>query len=129
MDQALRNQLQHTTQAARMLLERECTAQLEGTYDILPDGIIAKKPGPHLDAGGRLVRQKLVEAVQHRIASGQKAADAVADYSREAAFTCLNRFVALKMLETRGLVQTCVSKGEQSSGFREFCGLAPGLSD
>ncbi len=129
MHQALRNQLQRTTQAARMLLERECAAQLEGTYDILPDGTIANKPGPHLDGGGRLVRQKLVEAVEHRIAGGQKAADAVADYSREAAFTCLNRFVALKMLEARELVQTCVSKGEQSGGFREFCGLAPGLSD
>ena len=129
MDQALRNQLQRTTQAARMLLEREFAAQLEGTYDILPDGTIAKQPGPHLDGGGRLVRQKLVEAVEHRIAGGQKAADAVADYSREAAFTCLNRFVALKMLEARELVQTCVSKGEQSGGFREFCGLAPGLSD
>ena len=26
------------------------------------------------------------------------------------------------------LVQECVSKGEQSSGFKEFCGLAPGLA-
>ena len=129
MDQALRNQLQRTTQAARTLLEREFAAQLEGTYDILPDGTIANKPGPHLDAAGRLVRQKLVEAVEHRIAGGQKAADAVADYNREAAFTCLNRFAALKMLEARELVQTCVSKGEQSGGFREFCGLAPGLSE
>ena len=49
------------------------------------------------------------------------------DYLREAAFTFLNRFVALKMLEARGLVQQCVSKGDQSSGFKEFTGLAPGL--
>ena len=54
--------------------------------------------------------------------------EAVADYLRDAAFTTLNRFVALKMLEARGLVQECVSKGEASSGFvNEFCGLAPGL--
>ena len=42
-------------------------------------------------------------------------------------FTALNRFVALKMLEARELVQECISKGGQSSGFREFSGLAPGL--
>ena len=54
-------------------------------------------------------------------------AEAVGDYLRESAFTTLNRFVALKMLEARELVQECVSRGDQSSGFREFCGLAPGL--
>ena len=37
--------------------------------------------------------------------------EAVADYLRDAAFTTLNRFVALKMLEARGLVQECVSRG------------------
>ncbi len=51
----------------------------------------------------------------------------MAAYRREAAFTTLNRFVALKMLEARGLVQECLSRGEQSSGFKEFTGLAPGL--
>ncbi len=68
MDQVIRNQLQRASQAARTLLEQEFAAQLEGTYDILPDGTIAKKPGAHLDAAGRLVRQKLVEAVQHHAA-------------------------------------------------------------
>jgi hypothetical protein len=43
---------------------------------------------------------------------------------RESAFTTLNRFVALKMLEARGIVLECVSRGELSSGFREFQGLA-----
>ena len=54
-------------------------------------------------------------------------ADAVLSYLREAAFTTLNRFVALKMLEARELVQQCVSKGDQSAGYKEFTGLAPGL--
>src|SRR5262249_12336499 len=34
----------------------------------------------------------------------------------------------LKMLEARELVQECVTKGEQSSGYRELCGMAPGLA-
>jgi hypothetical protein len=44
------------------------------------------------------------------------------------AFTTLNRFIALKMLEARELVQECITKGEQSAGYREFCGMAPGLA-
>lgn len=51
----------------------------------------------------------------------------MATYLREAAFTTLNRFVALKMLKARDLVQECISRSEQSAGFKEFCGLAPGL--
>ena len=35
--------------------------------------------------------------------------------------------MALKLLEARGLVQECVSSGDESSGFKEFGGLAPGL--
>jgi hypothetical protein len=75
----------------------------------------------------RIEREKIVAAIEHKRAAWMKPADAVADYLRDAAFTTLNRFVALKMLETRELVQPCVSQGEQSSGYKEFCGLAPGL--
>ena len=54
--------------------------------------------------------------------------EAVADYLRDAAFTTLNRFVALKMLEARDLVQECITKGEASVRLRdEFCGMAPAL--
>ena len=131
MDQTTRNQLQRATQDARRLLEAEFAAQLEGTYDILPDGRILPQPGRHLDDRQRLARRKIVEAIEHIRAkeSGKTQTQAVDDYTREAAFTALNRFVALKMLEARGLVQQCVSKGDQSGGFKEFTGLAPGLAD
>ena len=32
------------------------------------------------------------------------------------------------MLEARELMQECVSNGERSSGFREFCGMVPGVA-
>ena len=32
------------------------------------------------------------------------------------------------MLEARELVQECITKGEQSTGYREFCGMAPGVA-
>ena len=128
MDKETRNVLQRTTQAARRLLEKEYAEQLEGVFDILPDGSIASQPGEHLDEQQRLVREKIVAAISHKRAGGMKPDIAVDDYLREAAFTTLNRFAALKMLEARKLVQQCISSGDNSSGFREFTGLAPGLA-
>jgi hypothetical protein len=127
MDKDTRNRLQKATQAARGLLEQDFEDQLAGVFDIQPDGTIGDAPGDHLDAVQRVARRKLLASVAHLQANGQTAAEAVASYRREAVFTTLNRFVALKMLEARGLVQECISRGEQSSGFKEFCGLAPGL--
>ena len=127
MDKAIRNQLQRTTQAARRLLEDEFREQLEGTFDILLDGRIAAMPGEHLSGAEQVVREKLLAVVAHKLTAGLKPGEAVGAYLREAAFTALNRFVALKMLEARGLVQECASKGEESAGFKEFVALAPGL--
>jgi hypothetical protein len=131
MDQTTRSHLQRATQDLRRILEAEFAAQLEGTYDILPDGRILAEHGAHLDDRQQLVRREIVEAIAHihvKVAK-KTTSHAVEDYLWEAAFTALNRFVALKMLEARGLAQQCVSKGEQSSGFKEFIGLAPGLAD
>lgn len=127
MDKETRNRIERATQAARGLLEQDFADQLEGVFDIRLDGTLASEPGSHLDAAQRVLWRKLVAAVEHHRASGQRAPEAVATYLREAAFTTLNRFVALKMLEARGLVQECISRGEQSAGCKEFCGLAPGL--
>ncbi len=128
MEKATRTLIERATQAARRTLEREFGQQLEGEYDILPGGQIPEEPGAHLDGRGRLRRAKLVEAVGYRRAAGLSAQEAVTATTREAAFTTLNRFVALKGLEARGMVQECISKGENSAGFREFGGLAPGLA-
>ncbi|MCA9231626.1 MAG: BREX-1 system adenine-specific DNA-methyltransferase PglX [Planctomycetales bacterium] len=127
MDRETRNRIQRATQAARELLEHEYAEQIEGEFDIRLDGTIAAEPGEHLDAAQRVLRTKLVAAVEHHQGTGVSGKQAVGAYLREAAFTVFNRFAALKMLEARGLVQQCVSRGDQSSGFKEFTGLAPGL--
>lgn len=129
MEKQTRSAIDRTTQRLRRLLEDEFAEQLEGTFDILPDGRIPVEPGPHLDAAQRLLRLKLVEAVHHFHSAGKKPAEAVGDFLREVAFTFLNRMVALKMLEARELFQECVSKGESSAGFKEFGLLAPGLAE
>lgn len=127
MDKDTRATIERATQQARRLLEDDFTSQLESTFDVLRTGHIAPRPGKHLKPRDVIRRNKIVAAIDRKRAAGMSSADAVIDYRREAAFTTLNRFVALKMLEARELVQECITKRDQSTGYREFCGLAPGV--
>jgi hypothetical protein len=127
VDKDTRNAIERATQRARKLLEEDFAAQLAGDFDVRRDGVVAAKAGGHLSPRQAFQRERVVAAVEHKRGAGMSAADAARDYVRDAAFTTLNRFVALKMLEARELVQECITKGEQSAGYREFCGLAPGL--
>jgi Eco57I restriction-modification methylase len=128
VDKDTRNAIERATQQARKLLEDDFASQLEGMFDVLRVGTVAAKAGPHLTTRQVFQREKIVAAIEHKRAAGMSAAEAVPDYLRDAAFTTINRFVALKMLEARELVQECITKGEQSSGYCEFCGLAPGVA-
>jgi len=128
MDKATRNAIERATQQARKLLDEDFSSQLEGTFDVLRSGAIAAKGGVHLSARQHFQRDKIIVTIEHKRAAGTTAVEAVTDYVRDAAFTTLNRFVALKMLEARQLVQECITKGERSAGFREFCGMAPGAA-
>lgn len=127
MDKDTRNAIERATQRARKLLEEDFAAQLEGDFDVHRDGAVATNAGGHLSARQAFQRERIIAAIEHKRAAGMSAADAARDHLRDAAFTTLNRFVALKMLEARDLVQECITKGEQSAGYREFCGMAPGL--
>lgn len=127
MDKDLRNAISAAAQNIRKLLEAEYLEQLEGTFDVRPSAVIADQGGAHLTPAQRIQRERIVAAISYYEAFGVKTAEAVERYTREAAFTMLNRFVALKTLEARQLVQQCVSAGAASSGYREFVGLAPGV--
>lgn len=128
VDKGTRNAIERVTQRARKLIEDDFALQLEGIFDVLRTGAIAAKGGAHLSARQAFQRDKIVAAIEHKRAAGMPAAEAVTDYLRDAAFTTLNRFIALKMLEARALVQECITNGEQSGGYREFCGMAPGVA-
>ena len=127
MKKEQRNAIGSAAQQIRKLLEREYSEQLNGVFDVRPSGDIAAEAGAHLGAQQRVVRAKIVAALDYYRSQERTPAESVARFTREAAFTTLNRFVALKMLEARELVQQCVSAGEDSSGYREFIGLAPGV--
>jgi hypothetical protein len=128
MDEAQRLALSKATQAARALLETEFREQLEGIFDIRSDGTIPAEGPASLTPAERQTRIEIQDALETEH-EGPDPASRVQAFVREAAFTTLNRFVALKLLEARELVQECVSRGSQSKGFAEFGLLAPGLND
>lgn len=128
MEKEQRSMLQKATQDARRLLEEEFRSQLLQTYDIDVEKVRwAEEPGAHLQAEQRLIREKLVAWIEHRSAQINEEKEALLLTLREMAFTALNRFVALKLMEARELVRPCVSGGLESEGFQEFTAVAQGL--
>jgi hypothetical protein len=128
MEKEQRSRLQKATQDARKLLEEEFRGQLLQTYDIDVEKVRwAEEPGAHLQAEQRLIREKLVAWIEHKEAQINDRKEALLLVLREMAFTALNRFVALKLMEARELVRPCVSGGLESAGFLEFTAVAQGL--
>jgi hypothetical protein len=128
MEKEQRSRLQKATQDARKLLEEEFRSQLLQTYDIDVEKVrVAKEPGAHLQAEQRLIREKLIAWIEHKEAQINDRKEALLLALREMAFTALNRFVALKLMEARELVRPCVSGGLESAGFLEFTAVAQGL--
>ena len=128
MEKEQRSKLQKATQDARRLLEEEFSRQLLETYDInVAAGRWSEEPGTHLQAEQRLLREKLLAWIEHRSAQINDEKEALLLALREMAFTALNRFVALKLMEARELVRPCVSGGLESEGFQEFTAVAQGL--
>ena len=128
MEKEQRNRLQKATQDARRLLEEEFAGQLLEAYDInAAAGRWNDEPGAHLQAEQRLLREKLLAWIEHKEAQIGNRKEALLLALREMAFTALNRFVALKLMEARQLVRPCVSGALESEGFQEFTAVAQGL--
>ena len=127
MDKDSRNAIERFAQKARGILEEDFLLQLEASFDITPSRALPVSPGAHLDAAGKSDFSRIIASIIHKESSGMPSAEAVSDYVRDSAFTTLNRFVALKMLEKRDLILQTVSRGTDSSGYSEFCMLSEGM--
>lgn len=133
MDQELRNALRNAVNQLRRVLEESAYEQLESTYGILKDGTLIppQQVPPLLAPEARRRRDEIEAAVRHEfemLRGKDRWAGAVEKFARESAFTLLNRLAALKLMERRGLVPECVSRGAESQGFRDFRDVAPSLA-
>ncbi len=120
MDDQLVCAIRRFTLTARSELEREVHEQLEGLFGWLPDGSFAPEgtyPVLKQDAEARETRARLERYAREEGESGSGPAEARLRLVREAAFTWLNRLVALRMLEERRLIKGSMGRLLQSNGF------------
>jgi hypothetical protein len=121
MDDRLIARIQSFTLDARRRLETEAAEQLEGIYGWLPDGGFGDpRTYPALRGldEARETRRRLESYAAAEREVGFDARAARRKLVREAAFTWLNRFVALRMMEERGLLREAVSRLADSNAYK-----------
>ncbi|MCL2823230.1 MAG: BREX-1 system adenine-specific DNA-methyltransferase PglX, partial [Polyangiaceae bacterium] len=123
MDKETRSAIEKAAQQCRATLESEFADQIWGHYDINTNGYIAPKPGGHLTRQEVKRRHRIEASILHKRAAGMSDTDSIKDYIRDAAFTTLNRLVAIKILEVRGVIEDIISEFDHSEGFHSFIGL------
>lgn len=138
LGQDTRNRLQRFVNDARELLTIEFTRQLQQDYGMDPEaGTVSELASlTHLDDSRLETAQLLRDILNHYLGAAQGGTDKKAQQdvllriAREQAFTVLNRLVALRLMEARGLLQESIAKGYQSKGFELYARLAgPALGE
>ncbi|MCG2778950.1 MAG: BREX-1 system adenine-specific DNA-methyltransferase PglX [Desulfobacterales bacterium] len=120
MKDTLIAQIQSFTLQARAALESEAGRQLEGIYGWLPDGRFADTT--HYSAVNEIPeatenRRCLEAYAEEEKTAGLSPKAARIKLVREAAFTWLNRLVALRMMEERKIIKSTVGKLDKSNSF------------
>jgi len=127
-DQSTRNRLARFVSDTRRILTDEFTRQCQQEYGIDPSSGVITELGKlvHLNDTQRSTARILRETIEHYIATSPAggARAAVERLVRAQAFTVLNRLVALRMAEARGIIIESVCNGYQSKGFQLYTRVA-----
>jgi hypothetical protein len=108
--------IQSFTLNARKLLERESEEQLQGLYGWLPDGSFAAGTALGLPEAAE-TRARLEAYVAEEADAGVSAPAAREKLKRETAFTWLNRAVAFRLMEERGIIKSTFAKLHKANAF------------
>lgn len=116
---------------ARELLTREAGNSLQQVYLLdAQSGTPLPVPAGHLletSAEAQANRKRIEKLLDDEVDAGLKREDAVAKLIKETAFTHLNRLVAFKFMEARGLVRSPLAKHHAANGFKMWLGNNPGM--
>jgi hypothetical protein len=108
---------------ARAILTDEVRSLLEGVYGLDRTGRLVspdRLPIVQQDPEVKETYERVAGQLADERAAGLAAVDAAEKLVREVAFTHLNRFVAFKMLEVRGLIRETMRRGPDSNGFKFY---------
>jgi len=108
--------IQSFTLDARKLLEQETEEQLQGLYGWLPDGSFAAGTALGL-AEAAETRARLEAYVEGEAEAGVDVLAAREKIKRETAFTWLNRAVAFRLMEERGIIKGTFGKLHKANAF------------
>ena len=111
LDDAQRSKLERLIIRARMLLENDFAAQAEGRFGIHLDGTIEAEAALPDIVTDKITRSDLEQIVTHLRTLGEDPAGAVARLLREAAFTHVNRLIAIRVAEAIGLPSRVAGQG------------------
>jgi len=128
LDAASRDALEQAILKARQLLEEDLAETAEGRLGIYADGTIDSEDALRLPPGALGERREVVEVLTHLRREGETAEGAVGRLIREAAFTHLNRLVAIRVAEAIELLPPSLAQGRISQGFRDLLEVAPLLA-
>ena len=130
-DQKTRKRLNDFVGDARVLLTDEFTRQLQQDFGMNPDtgDVTELETLSHLDDTKLATAKLLRDIYTHYLATEPKKdletqANVILRIAREQAFTILNRLVALRMMEARGLLIPAISQGYQSEAFQLYTLMA-----
>jgi hypothetical protein len=128
LDAASRDALERAILKGRRILEQDLAEAAEGRFGIYANGVIDPEDALRLSPGELSERRETVEVVIHLRREGETAEGAVRRLVREAAFTHLNRLVAIRVAEAIGLLPESLAQGRASQGFRDALEVAPLLA-
>jgi hypothetical protein len=128
LDAAQRQALERAIGRGRRLLEDDLATQAEGRFGIYASGVVDDEESLRLDPSALADRREVVDVVAHLHDQGESEEEAVAHLIREAAFTHLNRLVAIRIAEAIDLLPPSLTAGKASQGFRDLMELAPSLA-
>jgi type I restriction-modification system DNA methylase subunit len=117
------------TLRARGLLTKEAGELLQQVYRLdAQTGARLSVPKGHLlesSPEAQASRKRIEGLLDDEVDAGLKREEAVAKLIKETAFTHLNRFVAFKLMEARGLVRSPLAKHHAANGFIMWLGSHP----
>lgn len=118
MDEITKRTVKKTILKLRKLLEKEDIPAVLKQHGIFPDGRrIPTEKIALLDDVGRSRRDRLDAILEREIKlAGNDSKEGVKRYCREVAFTYLNRLIALRCMEVRGLIDECIKTRSDYAG-------------
>jgi hypothetical protein len=128
LDETQRGVLERIIVSSRMALEHDLSSLLRGDYGIRSDGTIEDEDRLSDDSSLRERRRTLFEILDYLKRDGASRPDAVARLVREAAFTHVNRLVAIRIADALKVLSPSLRDGASSVGFKQVLELAPLLA-